>query len=435
MIVAPPGYGKSGLLREWSRCDRRRFLWLTPAELEMDGLGSPVAADPLAAAIRSPRARRFVVAIDDAHLVAPEVLRKVVDLAMRELPAGSTVALASRTEPVLPLGRWRAQRSLVEVRVDDLAMTPAEASILLRRAGLELGFGAVQTLVRRTEGWPAALYLAALSVREQPEVAEAVSDLRGDDHRLAEYFRDEVLSGLSPSLMDFAIRTSVLDELSGPLCDAVLDRQRSGRTLTELERRGACCARLDPAHGRYRWHGLFRDALNFELCLTDPDLPRALHLRASAWYQTRGDRDRAISHAVCAHDPILDRGPAVADIVAYVSQGRNDLVQRWLARFSHEELAAHAPLAISAAYSFLAAGNLARARHCTVAAASAMESGRTIRCGPHSQPAWRASRRWCPRRESPGWRTRLRAPASSSQETAPGAPSICFSRHRPAPGR
>ena len=226
VIVAPPGYGKSSLLREWSRCDRRRFLWLTPAELEMDGLGSPVAADPMGASPRG--ARRCVVAIDDAHLVAPEVLREVVDVAMRELPAGSTVALASRTEPVLPLGRWRAQRSLVEVRVDDLAMTPAEASILLRRAGLELGFGAVQTLVRRTEGWPAALYLAALSVREQPEVAEAVAELRGDDHRLAEYFRDEVLSGLSPSLMDFAIRTSVLDELSGPLCDAVLDRQRLG---------------------------------------------------------------------------------------------------------------------------------------------------------------------------------------------------------------
>ena len=373
VIVAPPGYGKSGLLREWSRCDRRRFLWLTPAELEMDGLGSPVAADPLAAAIRSPRARRFVVAIDDAHLVAPEVLRKVVDLAMRELPAGSTVALASRTEPVLPLGRWRAQRSLVEVRVDDLAMTPAEASILLRRAGLELGFGAVQTLVRRTEGWPAALYLAALSVREQPEVAEAVSELRGDDHRLAEYFRDEVLSGLSPSLMEFAIRTSVLDELSGPLCDAVLDRQRSSRTLTELERRGVLLRPLDPAHGRYRWHGLFRDALDFELCQSEPDLPRALHLRASAWYQTRGDTDRAIAHAVQAHDPVLAGDLLWADIVAYVSQGRNDLVQRWLARFSHEELAAHAPLTISAAYSFLAAGNLARARHCTVAAGAAME--------------------------------------------------------------
>jgi LuxR family maltose regulon positive regulatory protein len=373
VIVAPPGYGKSSLLREWAQCDKRRFHWLSPADIELQNLGATATTDPWAAAVRSLRARRFVLVVDDAHLVAPDVLRTVVDLAMKELPGGSTVALASRTEPVLPLARWRANRSLVEVRVDDLAMTPAEASVLLRRAGLELGFNPVQALVRRAEGWPAALYLAALSVRDQAEVAEAVDELRGDDHRLAEYFRDEVLSGLSPKLRDFAIRTSVLDELSGALCDAVLDRQGSGRTLTELERRSALLRPLDPAHGRYRWHGLLRDALNFELCRSEPDLPQALHLRASSWYQTRGDADRAISHAVRAHDPVLAGDLLWADIVAYVSQGRNDLVQGWLARFSHEELAGHAPLAISAAYSFLAAGKLARARHCAVAAEAAME--------------------------------------------------------------
>lgn len=375
VIVAPPGYGKSSLLREWSRCDQRRFLWLALPDRDSHDRGLDVTATAVRAAVRSLRseARKFVLALDDAHLVAPGVLRLVVDVTMEEVAGGSTIALASRTEPMLPLGRWRANRQLVEVRVDDLVMTPAEASILLRRAGLELGSAAVQALVRRTEGWPAALYLAALSMRDQADAAEAVSDLRGDDHRLAEYFRDEVLPGLSANQMNFAVRTSVLDELSAPVCDAVLDCQGSGRTLTELERCSALLRPLDRAHGRYRWHGLFRHALEFEMCRSEPDLPRALHLRASSWYHDRGDSDQAISHAVRAHDPDVAGDLLCADIVAYVSQGRNDIVQRWLAWFSQEELAGHAPLAISAAYSFLAAGDLARARHCTVAAAAAME--------------------------------------------------------------
>ena len=133
------------------------------------------------------------------------------------------VAISSRTEPPLPLGRLRARRALVEVRVQDLEMLPADASTLLRHAGLELDLTTVQALVRRTEGWPAGLYLAALSIGEQDDVNGAVSRLRGDDHRLAEYFRDEVLSVLPPDLIEFAMLTSVLEELSGPPCDAVLE--------------------------------------------------------------------------------------------------------------------------------------------------------------------------------------------------------------------
>jgi LuxR family transcriptional regulator, maltose regulon positive regulatory protein len=356
VIVAPPGYGKSMLLSAWERRDPRRFVWLSAAEPE----------------VRHPR-ERCVLVLDDAHFAAPDLLRRAVDVAMTELPAGSTLALASRTEPALPLGRLRAQRRLVEVRADDLALTPAEATTLLRRSGLELDVGAVQTLVQRTEGWPAALYLASLSAHEQEDTASAVNHLRGDDHRLAEYFRDDVLSALSPGQLQFAVRTSVLDELSGPLCDTVLDQSGSGLMLRDLEQTSPLLHPIDPAHERYRWHGLVRESLQAELRRSECEMAPTLHLRASSWYLSRGGTDRAIDHAVAAHDRDRSGDMLWAAVMEYVSGGRNALVQRWLAEFTREELVGHPPLGLAAAYSFLFAGDLAQARHLAVAVTAATE--------------------------------------------------------------
>jgi LuxR family maltose regulon positive regulatory protein len=375
VIVAPPGYGKSSLLSEWAEHDERRFVWLAADALESADLRST------AGAILEPADDRgeFVVVLDDAHLAPPEVVRDLLALLLEELPAGAMVAVSSRTEPPLPLGRLRARRALIEVRVNDLAMMPAEASILLRRAGLELDFTTVQALVKRTEGWPVGLYLAALSVGEQADVAGALGRLRGDDHHLAEYFRDEVLSGLPPDLTEFAVRTSVLDELSGPLCDAVLDGHRSAVTLRRLAQATSLLCPLDAAHERYRWHSLFRDALGAELRRIAPELVQPLHERASAWYQAHGEGDHAIAHAVYARDLVRTGDLLWAGIVGYVTQGRNEIVQGWLANFSRDALGSYAPLALAAAHSFLAAGNAAEARHLAVAAAAAAERGRGTR--------------------------------------------------------
>jgi LuxR family maltose regulon positive regulatory protein len=375
VIVAPPGYGKSSLLSEWAEHDDRRFVWLAPDELPTDdprSSASSILAD-------AGEGGGFVFVLDDAHLAPPKLVRELLELLLDELPAGSMVALSSRTEPPLPLGRLRARRALIEIRVPDLAMMPAEASILLRQAGLELDFTTVQGLVTRTEGWPAGLYLAALSVGEQADVAGALSRVRGDDHHLAEYFRDEVLSVLPSDLSEFAVRTSVLDELTGPACDAVLCVGGSALMLSRLERASPLLRPLDAAHERYRWHGLFRDTLGAELRRTAPEIVSALHDRASSWYEGHGDLDRAIAHAVCAHDLVRTGDLLWAGIVAYVTQGRNEIAQRWLASFSRDELASYAPLALAAAHSFLAAGNAAEARHLAVAAAAASRRSRGAR--------------------------------------------------------
>ncbi|MBV9000192.1 MAG: hypothetical protein JO304_14105 [Solirubrobacterales bacterium] len=371
VIVAPPGYGKSSLLSEWAEHDKRPFLWLRFDKAGSRRSAQTEAAEATIATLRA-QERSFVLAIDDAHRAASRLLRELVRVVLDHCPAGSTVALSSRREPPLPLGRLRAGRALVEVRVEDLAMRPAEAGMLLRQAGLELEFGAVETLVRRTEGWPAGLYLAALRLRGEADMADAVANVRGDDHPVAEYLRDEVMPLLAPALREFAVRTSVLDELTGPVCDVVLGREDSSRTLAQLAEASPLLRPLDSAHERYRWHALFRDVLSAELRRAEPQLPRLFHGRASAWYEACGDTDTAIAHAVSAHDPVRTGDLLWRRIVAYVTQGRNDIVQGWLAGFTEAELAGYAPLALCAAHSFLAAGNAAEARHWAIAGSAAL---------------------------------------------------------------
>ena len=399
VLVAPPGYGKSALLAQWTEHDERPSAWLTfdertgrdpaatlrsivtaLADAELFDAACPEtdsyedARDALTGALRSLAAagRDFILILDDAHLAARPVLHELVNTVIAEGGERTIAALASRAEPPLALGRLRAGRALVEVGAADLAMTPAEASVLLRRAGLEVDFETVQIIVQRTEGWPGGLYLAARSLSGQIDVDSAGPCLRGDEHTVATYFREEVLSGLTPKLRAFAIRTSVLDELSGPICDAVLERHGSAVVLAELERATALLHPLDPAHERYRWHGLFREALTAELRRAEPELATRLHQRASCCYQALGDTDRAIEHAVRAHDPVRTGELLWPNIIAYLTRGRQELVRSWLSHFNDEELRAHPPLALCAAHSFLAGGSATEARHWAVAGVAAL---------------------------------------------------------------
>ncbi|MGN6872337.1 MAG: LuxR C-terminal-related transcriptional regulator [Solirubrobacteraceae bacterium] len=396
-IVAPPGYGKSTLISEWEGHDARPFFWPAIDERAATDLGTSASAilttleqagwveargkrktrpDPVAelrAALRSLSARgqAFVLVLDDVHRMAPDVLRGLSRVMIEEAPSGTTLALASRSELPLPLGRLRAGRALVEVRMPDLAMIPRDGLMLVRLAGLELEVGAVRKLVDLTEGWPVGLYLAATWVHEQEDPTGALELLRGDHHLFGEYFRDELLCALSEEQLEFALRTSVLDELSGPICDELLGRHGSGLTLRALERATPLLRPLDPAHERCRWHSLLRDALQAELRRSEPELVTSLNARASAWYEANGDIERAITHAVAAHDPGRAGQLLWPRLLDYLTQGHNRRVQSWLTGFSDEEIKQHAPLALCAAYSSLVAGDAAHARHWAVAAAAA----------------------------------------------------------------
>ncbi|MGO9905736.1 MAG: LuxR C-terminal-related transcriptional regulator [Solirubrobacteraceae bacterium] len=400
VIIAPPGYGKSSLISEWAQHDPRPFLWLPTDELiaatvaeaaqvilttlqETGWLDAHArssgqsrsrrgAVASLLGALRALRVRgqTFVLVLDDVQLIAPEVLRGLVDAMVDEAPPGATLALSSRSELPIPLGRLRASRALVEVRTPDLAMIPRDGLILLRQAGLELNVHAVRQLVSVTEGWPVGLYLTALWLHEQEDPAGSVELVKGDHHLFGEYVRDEVLSALPPELREFALRTSVLEELSGPLCDEVLDQRSSGLTLRALEQATPLLGPLDPAHERCRWHGLLRDALQAELRRTEPEQVYVLNARASTWYEAAGDVERAVTHAVAARDPGRVGDLLWPRLLEYLGRGRNDIVQSWLASFSDVEIAAHAPLALCAAYSSMVGGDAAHARHWAIAAAA-----------------------------------------------------------------
>ncbi len=404
LLVAPPGYGKSALLAEWAEQDERQFVWLSAGQSELHrspgacgGRGTsgvtrgggaelgcaPAVADLLRVGPDERRSqfvrhlcaqdRACVVVVDDCHLIEPEALAGLIDAVGSTMRDGSMIALASRTEPEIAIGRMRAHRALIEIRSDDLALTAADAGVLLAQAGLELDPEAIETLVERTEGWPAVLYLAALSLGEREDPAASVGTFGGGDQLVAEYLADEVLCGLSDEAIRFLTGASILDVLSGSLCDSLLDRRDSGVMLAELARVSQLVLPVDPDAERYRLHPIFSDALRSRLRRLDHALETELHSRASAWFRAHGDLDRAVDHASAARDAPLTGDLLWANVATYLNHGHNELIQRWLDRFTRDELSAHPTLSLSAAHSALAAGNVGEARRWGLTALAALQ--------------------------------------------------------------
>jgi LuxR family maltose regulon positive regulatory protein len=402
LIAAPAGYGKSTLLCEWAHCDERPFIAIAlgPGEDAAAAISDAIARAfeslgwleaEVWPAVRSSAARDAITALrrlmtslecrsescvlvfDDAHAIPAPVLRKVVSALVDGLGPGSQVAVASRTEPALPIGRLRAHRALVEVRTGDLAMTSVQAARLLALAGLELEFEAVQTLWRETEGWPVGLYLAALSLRSQEDIGAGVKRFGGADHLVAEYFRDEFVARLPRRAARFLRRASVLDELSGPPCDAVLEQEGTGAALGDLARSNLMLIPLDSNHERYRLHGMLRATLSAELRRIEPELEPLLHRRASVWAERHGDLNGAIAHAVAARDATRAGDLLWPNIVGYIGRGHNQRVRQWLSGLRSHEIESYAPLALAAAHSWLMTGDVDRARRCRLTTAGTTE--------------------------------------------------------------
>src|SRR3954451_23419112 len=303
VLTAPAGYGKTTLLAQWEKCDARPFIWIDVTEHDDDLAGVLGGLDGGRGSI--------VVVLDNAHALGWADTPGVVSAVAARLGAGSTVALASRAEPRLPLAPLRAQGSVLELGARSLAMSREQATELLTLAGLDAERAEVRGIVRRSEGWPAALRLAAGVLREQGDDGVAPVRLRGDDRVLTDYVRLEVLAGLNADEQELLVRTSPCERLCGALCDAVLDRAGSGLVLRELARGGGPLIPLDRAEQEFRLHPLVAAVLRSELQRAEPHLERAIHRRASAWFEQAGERDRAIDAAITAGD--LDRAAALID--------------------------------------------------------------------------------------------------------------------------
>jgi len=359
-LVAPAGYGKTTFAAQWAARDRRPFAWLSIDELDDDPallLGQLAAAlDVISPADGSAELPRivsrlssltdFVLVVDNAHLLRSRSSAKTLSTLAEHVPAGSTLALVGRLTPALPIARLRAGGKLLELGTDDLALSPRESETLLRELDAGLTDADAADLLERCEGWAAGIHLSALALHETDVAAHAAVP-GGDDRFLAEYFRSEFLSQLTPDLLTFLRRTSVLEQLTAPVCDDVLERTGSGRVLASLERMHLLLAPLDRHGEGYRCHPLFRDLLGRELAEIEPELVTELHRRAADWFEAHDDPESALRHAEGAGD--TDRMARIVAAIALPAyyRGRITDVEGWLDTFDDEtQLERYAEVAV-----------------------------------------------------------------------------------------
>ena len=381
-IVAPPGFGKTSLLVQWATEGSQPAAWLTVDDTDNDpvvfltdlalaidrvapldtalftGIASStmshltVVGRLLAGMSRPDEPVR--IGIDDGHRITARLCLDVLAELVSNLPDGTQVAIAGRTRIRLPFGRWRADGSLLEIGPDELAIDEREAVGFGRELGLRLPAGTATRLTRETEGWPALLALAMRRAATSGSDPATIGASR--DHLVEGYLRSEVLERRSAPEIAFLTRTSILEHLTAPLCDAVMDRHGSIDVLQDL---AGSTLLMDEYGGSYRCHTLLRDFLRRELAVREPEEVTALHRRAAAWYQANGAIAPAVDHAFAADDLDLVAVLVGSGFAQYHWSGHRATIRAWARRLGADALEAHPWLAVLAAWEEIAAGDVA----------------------------------------------------------------------------
>ena len=402
-VTAPPGYGKTALMAQWADRLGPRVAWLSCDDADndpvvllsalaiaFDRIGPvdpaifPALASAGAGVTMVPRLVSAVasmqppvtVLLDQAEAVTNrQCLNAMAEFALR-LPPGWQFALASRTAVPLPTARLRAQGGLLEVTADDLAMGPQEAGSLLKGAGVEADEARLADLLQRTEGWPTGLYIAALVMKSGNGQSAVGFTFTGDDIFMGDYLRSELLDQISGAELSFLTRTSVLDRMCGPLCDAILNEQGSGAVLEQLETRNLLVVPLDRRREWYRYHHLLQELLRAELQRREPDLVQDLNFRAAMWFEANAMPEAAIDHAQAAGD--YDR---VARLILELQQpvwacGRVETVRRWMEGIKDVTAAEHyGAIAVHGSLIFALLGQPGEAERWVAAAERASPAG------------------------------------------------------------
>lgn len=390
LVSAPAGFGKTTLVSEWFESARRpgtsAAAWLSldagdndptrfgaylvaalapvapvdSAETAMQG-GQPLSA--VAAALLDDLdlgATDITLVVDDYHTIDEIEIHEVIAFLIDNAPPSFHLVVATRSDPPLPLARWRARGDLLELRAADLRFTTDEATAYFHDAmDIELTAEHISALEARTEGWIAALQLAALSLQGRDDVTAFIATFTGDDRFVLDYLVQEVLERQVGTVRRFLIATSVLDRLNGSLCDAVTCASRSKATLEQLDRSNLFLVPLDDRRHWYRYHHLFADVLRARLLDEDPGLVPELHRRASDWYAANNEPSEAIHHAMTGGH--VERAAQLIELAAPASrQSRQEgTLLRWLEALPAEVFAERPVLAISLAGARMAMGNTA----------------------------------------------------------------------------
>jgi len=363
LVSAPAGFGKTTLLAEWldtTPGDDRAVAWVSldlsdnePARFwtyvvtALQGAVPTVGAGVLELLSSAPLVTDLVlttllnelaaapgevwIVLDDYHLVDNHDLGEGMAFLLEHLPPHVHVVLSTRADPDLPLARFRVRGELVEIRAADLRFTSEEAAEYLDEAtGQHLRARDIEVLQGRTEGWIAALQLAALSLQGREDVSSFIAQFAGTDRYLVDYLVEEVLAHQPEPVRDFLLQTSVLDRLTGTLCDALTGSDDGTHMLTTLERTNLFLVPLDDQREWYRYHHLFADVLRARLLAERPELVPLLHQRASRWYEAHDSVEEAIRHALAARD--LDRAAYLMEMAvpAIRRERREPLLLGWL---------------------------------------------------------------------------------------------------------
>jgi LuxR family transcriptional regulator, maltose regulon positive regulatory protein len=380
LVDAPAGFGKTTLVAQWraSVGQDRPFAWISLDRADNDpvrlcrnlvsalqracpgltdsGIAWPWRLDEkeLTESVLPRLVNRLaalgtpvLLVLDDYHLIRERSCHTQIDFLARHLPPPAQLVLITRADPPLPLARLRAAGELAEIRARDLRFTRAEAAELISvAAGVQLSEPDMAELIKRTEGWPAGIYLAALSLQGHCSPSTFIREFTGNNRYIVDFLTEEVLNLLPPETRRFLMRTSILEQFSAPLCDAVTGTSTAAEILRALERANLFLVPLDDSRVWYRYNQLFGQMLRSQLARTEPGEVPALHQRASDWYRERGSAEEAVGHALAAGDTA-----GAIDLIArhwyeLASTGRVVTVRRWLSslgddRIGQNPIAAH----------------------------------------------------------------------------------------------
>ena len=400
LACAPAGYGKTVLLAEWARRRGHQVGWLsldagdndparfwhhTVAALDRGRPGvserigpllgppAPPSFEPLVTALINEMAGQpgadeaLLLVLDDYHVISSSAVHSSLGFLLEHRPPALQLALASRSDPPLALARLRAGGQLTELRAADLLFTPAEAAALLQqvaaapggtRPGGPLPDAAAAALAARTEGWAAGLQLAGLSLRGRDDADGFVAAFTGSHRFILDYLAEEVLEQQSEQVRTFLLETSVLDRLSGELCDGVTGRHDSQALLERVERAGLFLVPLDEVRGWWRYHHLFADLLRARLRQEQPGNVSGLHRNAAAWCAERGLADEAIQHAVAAGEMAWAARLIERHFDAIFQQGESVTIQCWISALPAELARSSPRLLLAQAWMALVGGDV-----------------------------------------------------------------------------
>jgi LuxR family maltose regulon positive regulatory protein len=379
LVSAPAGYGKTTLLAQW-RCEAgasRPFAWVSldsgdndPVRLwrhvvaalrracpnlDAEGILRPLhrsvpdVSEALSCLVNelTALAAPVVIILDDYHVITECRCHDQLESLLIALPSVVQVVLSTRADPPFPLGRLRVAGELAEIRMRDMHFTSEEAGILTQRvASVSLNEQDLSNLVQRTEGWPAGIYLAALSLRGHPAPGDFARNFTGGDRHVMDFIVEDVLSRQPHPVQQFLMRTAILDRFTAPLCDAVAETANARNVIAALENENLFIVALDTNREWFRYHHLFAQVLLGQLARAEPGTMPALHQRASAWHLEHGLVDEALDHALAAGDAARSVSLMAEHWYKYVDAGLVATVRGWLRSLGDEQvnaipLAAH----------------------------------------------------------------------------------------------